>query len=102
MFPGILAGHVDIEGMMGVLDHGDVQALFLQLRDRPRQQGGLAGAAPSREAYYFHYVLRSRRLVSPSCPGKSANRVFTLDVPGIHVLKLSPKERRGWPGQARP
>src|SRR2546422_2725196 len=23
-------------------------------------------------------------------------------VPGIHVLKLSPKERRGWPGQARP
>src|SRR6185436_11123192 len=64
MFPGILAGHVDIEGMMGVLDHGDVQALFLQLRDRPRQQGGLAGAAPSREAYYFHYVLRNRLLSS--------------------------------------
>jgi hypothetical protein len=21
-----------------------------------------------------------------SCPGKSAKRVFTLDVPGIHVL----------------
>jgi hypothetical protein len=31
-------------------------------------------------------------LVSPSCPGKSAKRVFTLDVPGIHALTLSPKK----------
>ena len=84
MLPGILARHVDVELVMGVLDHGNAQALFLQLRDRPRQQGGLAGAAPSREAYYFHFMLRHRRY-NPSGPGKSAKRVFTLDVPGIHV-----------------
>ena len=30
MLPGIFAGHVDIEGMMGVLDDGNAQALFLQ------------------------------------------------------------------------
>jgi hypothetical protein len=59
MLPGILSGHIDIEGMMSVLDHGNAQALLLQLRDRPRQQGRLAGAAPSREAYHFHYILRT-------------------------------------------
>jgi hypothetical protein len=30
-------------------------------------------------------TLRADR-ISPSCPGKSAKRVFALDVPGIHVL----------------
>ncbi len=34
----------------------------------------------------------------PSCPGKSAKRVFAPDVPGIHVLSVSWQERRGWPG----
>ena len=33
----------------------------MQMRDHPRQQGGLAGAAPSREAYHFHLVLRNRQ-----------------------------------------
>ena len=40
-------------------------------------------------------------LFSLSCPGKSAKRVFALDVPGIHVLSVL-LVRRGWPGQARP
>jgi len=39
---------------------------------------------------------------TPSCPGRSAKRVFALDVPGIHVLCGAKEERRGWPGQARP
>ena len=64
--PGILAGHVDIEGMMGVLDDGNAQALLERKRDHPRQQGGLAGAAPSREAYHFHRILRNPCRGSPS------------------------------------
>ena len=31
--PGILAGNIDIEGMMGVLDHGNAQALAEQMRE---------------------------------------------------------------------
>jgi uncharacterized membrane protein YeaQ/YmgE (transglycosylase-associated protein family) len=34
--------------------------------------------------------------------GKSAKRVFALDVPGIHVFATALKVSRGWPGQARP
>jgi hypothetical protein len=56
--PGILSGHIDIEGVMGVLDDGNAQTRFKQMRDYPRQQGGLAGTAPSREAYHFHRILR--------------------------------------------
>ena len=37
-------------------------------------------------------------LLAPSCPGKSAKRVFALDVPGIHVLQHLREGRRGWPG----
>ena len=37
-----------------------------------------------------------------SCPGKSAKRVFALDVPGIHVFCAASVSRRGWPGQAEP
>jgi hypothetical protein len=31
-------------------------------------------------------LINSRREVSPSWPGKSAKRVFALDVPAIHVF----------------
>jgi tRNA (guanine-N7-)-methyltransferase len=40
--------------------------------------------------------------ISSSCPGKSAKHVFAPDVPGIHVLQVVRRQRRGWPGQARP
>ena len=57
--PGILAGHVDIEFVMGVLDDGDAQACPSKCGISARQQGGLAGAAPSREANHFHRILRN-------------------------------------------
>jgi hypothetical protein len=41
-----------------------------------------------------------RHLQSSSCPGRSAKRVFALDVPGIHVFNRLDKEdvdRRGKP-----
>jgi hypothetical protein len=46
--------------MMGVLDNGDAKACLKKMRDDPRQQRGLAGAAPSREANHFHLILRER------------------------------------------
>src|SRR5262249_40228069 len=51
--------------VMGVLDHGDGETLPHQQRDRPRQQGGLAGTAPAREAYHFHvdFVSGTHRVV---------------------------------------
>jgi hypothetical protein len=39
--------------------------LLAKIRDQPRQQGGLAGAAPSREPNHFHLILRT----SPREPG---------------------------------
>jgi hypothetical protein len=38
-------------------------------------------------------------LVHSSCPGRSAKRVFALDVQGIHVLLSWMLQRRGWPGR---
>jgi hypothetical protein len=34
---GILARHVHVERVVGVLDHGDAKALFTQMRDDTRQ-----------------------------------------------------------------
>src|SRR6266403_4685244 len=59
--PGILARYVDIKTVVGVLDHGNTQALAKQMRDDTRQQRRLAGAAPAREAYHFHLILRAAR-----------------------------------------
>jgi hypothetical protein len=44
---------------MGMLDDGNAQALAKEMRDHPRQQGGLARAAPSRKTNHFHLVLRA-------------------------------------------
>src|SRR6201990_2629965 len=60
MAPRILAAHVDIERVMSMLDHGDAEALFTQMRDHARQQGGLAGAAPACEPDDLHRILRAR------------------------------------------
>src|ERR1700753_3699725 len=57
---GILPRYVDIEVVMGMLDHGDAQAPAQEIRDDARQQGGLAGAAPSRKADHFHCFLRTK------------------------------------------
>ena len=38
----------------------------------------------------------------PSCPGKSAKRVFALEVPGIHVLADKVVDGRAWPGHDEP
>ena len=54
--PGILAGHIDIELVMGMLDDGNAQALRVEMRDQPRQQRGLARTAPARKADDFHSV----------------------------------------------
>jgi hypothetical protein len=37
----------------------------------------------------------------PSWPGRSAKRVFALDVPAIHVFLSSLGQRRGCPAQGR-
>ena len=54
MAPGILAGHVDVELVVRVLDDGDAQALRVEMRDQPRQQRGLARTAPACKADDFH------------------------------------------------
>src|SRR5262249_37644622 len=58
--PRVLTGHVDVEFVVGMLDHGDAKALLEQMRNRALQQGGLAGAAPSRGANHFHCLLQDR------------------------------------------
>jgi hypothetical protein len=45
--------------MVGVLDHGNAQALVEQMRDDARQQRRLSGAAPPGEANDFHLILRA-------------------------------------------
>src|SRR3569832_2108467 len=72
MTPGILARRVDIEFVMGMLDHGHAQALRQKMRKRTRQQGGLAGAAPAGEANYFHLGLRDPTARLPSLRGATA------------------------------
>src|SRR5512135_3013315 len=57
---GILARHVYVERVVGVLDDGDAKALFTQMRNDMRQQRRFAGAAPSRKAYDLHRFLRNR------------------------------------------
>src|SRR5438876_407383 len=68
---------VAVDGVMGVLDHGDAQAILEQMRDHARQQGGLAGAAPSREANHFHRILRNQHLF-PSLRGVFATKQSIL------------------------
>src|SRR5947209_12450347 len=58
--PGILAGNVHVERMMGMLDHGTAKALADKLRDQSGQQPGLAGAAPARKPNHLHVVLQAR------------------------------------------
>jgi hypothetical protein len=50
VFPGVFAGLVDIEGVVGMFDGGDAQALPDQPGDDGADEGGLAGAAPAHEA----------------------------------------------------
>src|SRR5206468_6547322 len=54
MPPGILAGHVDVELVMCMLDDGDAQTLRVEMRDQPRQQRRLPRAAPACKADDFH------------------------------------------------
>src|SRR3954451_20229455 len=54
MAPRILAGHVDVELVMRMLDDRDAQAKPIEIRDQPRQQRGLARTAPACKADDFH------------------------------------------------
>src|SRR3954471_10858303 len=54
MAPGILAGHVDVELVMRMLDDRDAQAKRIEMRNQPRQQRGLARTAPACKADDFH------------------------------------------------
>ena len=73
-----------------------------------RHQADHAGVAHQGAGNYRTFARRRLRQwvkhfsSGSSCPGRSAKRVFALDVPGIHVLVSNQRERRGWPGQARP
>src|SRR6185437_10193896 len=61
--PAVLAGLVDIEGMMGVLDRRDGEPARDQLRQEAHEEIGLAAAAPSRkteDAHRFNNLARRR------------------------------------------
>jgi hypothetical protein len=53
----ILAGLVDVKGMMRMLDRGHTQASRREKQDHARQQRGLARAAPASDADHFHGVI---------------------------------------------
>src|SRR3954452_8745963 len=71
MAPGVLAGHVDVELVMRMLDDRDAQAKRIEMRDQPRQQRGLARTAPACKADDFHSSSVSasdRSLMEPASP----------------------------------
>src|SRR3954469_24543572 len=53
----VLAGLIDIESMMRVLDGRHAQTPRGEARDHAHQQGGLACAAPAGDADHFHAVI---------------------------------------------
>jgi hypothetical protein len=54
MTPTVFAGLIDIELMVGMLDHRHPQALLLEANDDLLDQGGLARARKTRKTYDFH------------------------------------------------
>ena len=54
MLPAILAGLVDVEGVMGVLEGRDLEPPRHEAWDHPGEERGLAGAAPAGEADDAH------------------------------------------------
>ncbi len=81
MHPGILARHVDIEAMVGVLDDGNPHAFGEKMRDDTRQQRGLAGAAPPGEANHFHPTIASghgTRPIQRHCEERSDEAIHLL------------------------
>src|ERR1051326_848288 len=51
---GVLAGLVDVEGVVRVLDERDAQAPLHEARDETLDERGLAAARPAGEAEDFH------------------------------------------------
>ena len=81
MHPGILARYVHIETMVGVLDDGNAQALAEQMRNDPRQQRRLAGAAPPGEANHFHPTIaysHGTRPIERDCEERSDEAIQLL------------------------
>src|SRR2546430_3484286 len=62
--------------MVGMLDHGNTEALAKQMRDDARQQRRLAGAAPPGEANHFH----------PHSPSRRRNRGYVLSCGALYRL----------------
>src|SRR6516164_5986350 len=89
MAPGILARYVDVEMVMGVLDHGDAQALRVEMGDEPRQERGLARTAPSRKADDFHSGSLSAKAMEPP------------SAPSLRAKRRNPESFRGWSGLLR-
>jgi hypothetical protein len=49
----------------------------------------------------FNTLNNLKRIRFSSWPGRSAKRVFALDVPGIHVFLAAILSRRGCPGHEK-
>jgi hypothetical protein len=60
------------------------------IQQEPIARFGKAGVGPGFRFAHPRFELMSKS----SCPGKSAKRVFALDVPGIHVFLLL--ESKAW------
>jgi len=89
------AGNVDIEFVMGVLDDGNAAAILQQMRDHPRQQGGLAGAAPSARPITFIFliltVIASGAKQSMASPGREMDCFAPLAMTAVAAFRPYPE-----------
>ncbi len=76
-FVAVLAGGVDLEVVMGMLDHADAQPGLTQPRQHPGQQGGLAGAAPGGEP---QYRWQGRRVLHGDAANRASRRACSSGV----------------------
>src|SRR5215467_4180849 len=75
----VLAGLVDVEAVVRVLDHGHAQAALHEARDELLDERGLAAPRPPGEAEYLHPPIVSGRHSLPDIavsvtPGRGAHR----------------------------
>jgi hypothetical protein len=93
--------------------YGGCRRNYANPRRIPARADGIsddtAVAAPTGRRDFDHLRLRAFSMLSndlktirfPSWPGRSAKRVFALDVPAIHVFLAALALRRGCPAQGR-
>ena len=91
MFVGILAGRIDIEAVMRMLDGGNGQAELCEFGDQTNQEGRLAATTPSRESKNFHMrfaLFRAARRLGVWSRARQVSFVFA------HVLQSRSQDNR--------